>query len=266
MREPEGGAEASFAEAKAAIDWAEGAGDDEVLAYAWYARSRAHLMRAQFAEQGRALEAAIEHARRSGDPELEIEIVTESAPPIVFGPVPVDEGFKWVDDILERLGDAGPTKLFAAHVLGHLWARRGEFERAKAGIDEWRTQFRELGHEANYASGAACLWDVCWLGRCGPRAETFRRQYSSPKKPRRSHHAAISSTSMPESCSTKRRFSVQPDALTTRAPPSSRRSPSTRRRATSSAWSGHARRCSYFFASFQSSPTPMSTASGGSSG
>jgi class 3 adenylate cyclase/tetratricopeptide (TPR) repeat protein len=165
MQEPEGGAQAAVRQAEEAIAEAKDLEDHEVLARAWYLMSQAHLMWAEGAKQARALELAVKHARQTGDSALEIEIVARSAPPLAFGPVPVDDGFRWVEDVVARLGEEPTIQLFATHVLGHLRARRGEFELARREIDEWRSQFRELGQESMYASGAVCVWDVCSLAQ-----------------------------------------------------------------------------------------------------
>ena len=152
-------------EAKAAIEWGKAATDHEVLARAWLLASEAYLVWATFTEQDHAIATALEHARRSGDRALELQIVIRSGPPIVFGPLPVDEGLRRVDEMLERAGDSAAVQLFAAHVRGHLWARRGELEAGRTAIDEWRVQFRELGQELFYAHGAACIFDVCSLAQ-----------------------------------------------------------------------------------------------------
>jgi tetratricopeptide (TPR) repeat protein len=36
---------------------------------------------------------------------------------------------------------------------------------ANAEIDDFRTQFRELGQEMTYATTTICAWDVCWLAQ-----------------------------------------------------------------------------------------------------
>ena len=160
--DPEGAAESGFREARAAIAAREDHADHEVLARAWYVISQAHSMWGRGEEQLQALLEARSHARRAGDPGLELELVLESAPPVVFGPVPVEEGFRFVEEMLAEVGAVPAAQLFAKHVLGHMHARLGEFEKAYAEIDEFRTQFRELGQEMMYLRTSVCVWDVCW--------------------------------------------------------------------------------------------------------
>jgi class 3 adenylate cyclase/tetratricopeptide (TPR) repeat protein len=161
--EPEGATARALQEAEAAIAAPETANDHPVLARAWYLIGEAHLMRAQGKEQSAALEHALAHARQSNDVILEIEVVTRSAPPIVFGPVSVQEGMRHVEVILEQMGEIPAVQNIALHILGHLRARLGQFDGALDALTRWRGQFRELGQEMQYAITAGCVWDVCSL-------------------------------------------------------------------------------------------------------
>jgi class 3 adenylate cyclase/tetratricopeptide (TPR) repeat protein len=177
-QEPEGAAEAALREGETAIAAREADSDHEVLARAWNLIAEAHLMRSQAVEQTRALERGVQHARQAGDLTLEVELVTRSAPPIIFGSVPVEEGMRYVDGVLESLGDVPAVQAFALHVLGHLRARMGEFDGAREAMDEWRRRFRELGQETQYAVTAGCVWDVCswsedWAGGEQALRETY---------------------------------------------------------------------------------------------
>jgi tetratricopeptide (TPR) repeat protein len=69
---------------------------------------------------------------------------------------------RYVDGVLERLGEVPAVEGFGLHVLGHLRARIGQFQGAREAIDEWRGSFRELGQEMLYATTAGCVWDVCF--------------------------------------------------------------------------------------------------------
>ena len=147
--------------------------DQEVLAWAWYAIAEACQLRSEAVEQQHALERAAEHARAAGDLALEVEVLTRSAPAIIYGAVSVEEGMRYVDRILERLGHDPAVHGLALHIRGHLRARLGEFDGAIEEIIEWRSRFRELGQEMLYAMTAGCVADVCswaedWAG--GERA------------------------------------------------------------------------------------------------
>jgi class 3 adenylate cyclase/tetratricopeptide (TPR) repeat protein len=158
---PEGAAELAVREADAAIAAREGACDHVVLAWVWNVMAEVHLLRSEAVEQQAAIERAIHHAREAGDLTLEVDLILRSAPPIIFGAVPVDEGLRYADRMLERLGHNPAVQATALHVQGHLRARLGEFDGALAAMDEWRSRFRELGQETVYAFTAGCVWDVC---------------------------------------------------------------------------------------------------------
>jgi len=172
-REPKGAAEAALRDGRAAIATRELEDDQEVLAWAWFAIAEACQLRSEAVEQQHALERAGEHARAAGDLALEVEVLTRSAPAIIYGAVSVEEGMRYVDRILERLGHDPAVHGLALHIRGHLRARLGEFDSAIEEIIEWRARFRELGQEMLYAMTAGCVADVCswaqdWAG--GERA------------------------------------------------------------------------------------------------
>jgi class 3 adenylate cyclase len=176
--EPEGAAEAALREGEAAIAARGDEADHEVLARAWNLISEAHLMRAEAVDQARALERGLHHAREAGDLTLELELVTRSAPPIIFGAVPVEEGMRYVDRVLETHSNLPTIEAFSLHVRGHLLARQGLFASARGAIDEWRSRFRELGQEAQYAMTAGCVWDVCsWSEDWAGGEQALRESY-----------------------------------------------------------------------------------------
>jgi class 3 adenylate cyclase/predicted ATPase len=181
--EPEGGTQRAFREAEAAIEARSSVSDDEVLAYAWLLISDAHNWRAQLEEHGRALAQALTHARRAGDLMLEVTIATRPAPLFVWGPTPVAEGLRYVDDLLARLGHLPLVQDFALHVRGHMHARRGEFDGAIEAIASYRRGIRELGNEAEYVLTANCAWDVCfWAEEWARGEEALREAYERSKE------------------------------------------------------------------------------------
>jgi tetratricopeptide (TPR) repeat protein len=137
--------------------------------------AHANLLRAQAVEQMRALERALEHARELGDRALELEIVISSGPPILFGSVPVPDGMRYVDRVLQELGDVPAAAAFAQHVRGHFNARLGRFDEGREEITAWRERFRELGQETMYVVSAGCVWDVCsWAEDWEPAERALR--------------------------------------------------------------------------------------------
>jgi class 3 adenylate cyclase/tetratricopeptide (TPR) repeat protein len=174
--EPEGAGEQALREGETAIASAEMAGDHEVLARAWDLIAEVHNLRGQMTEWRRASERAVRHARLTGDLALEVPIVSHSAGPIVYGPVPVDEGLRYADAVRARLGHVPEVQAFALHVQAHLLARRGESERAFETVNAWRRHKRELGQEAAYATTAACAWDVSFWAEDWKRGEEVLRE------------------------------------------------------------------------------------------
>ncbi|HET9723947.1 MAG TPA: AAA family ATPase, partial [Actinomycetota bacterium] len=174
--EPEGAADVALREAETAAASPEMAGDHEVLARAWDLIAEVHNLRGQLTAWQRASEQAAEHARLTGNLALEVPIVSHSAGPIVYGPVPVDEGLRYADDVRARLGHVPEVQAFALHVRAHMLARLGESEGAFEAVSEWRRHKRELGQEAMYATTAACAWDVCFWAGDGERGEEALRE------------------------------------------------------------------------------------------
>ncbi len=181
--EPEGAAERAFREGQAAIAARTAAEDDEVLAHAWLLISAAHNMRADLVEQGQALEQALAHARNMDDLTLQATVATQPAPLFVWGPTPVSEGIRYVDDLVARLGHLPWVQDFALHVLGHMRARRGEFDGAFEAIAAYRGGIRDLGNEAEYVVTANCAWDVCFWAEAWARGEeAVREAYERAKE------------------------------------------------------------------------------------
>jgi tetratricopeptide (TPR) repeat protein len=181
--EPEGAAERTLSEAEAAIEARTAAGDDAVLARAWLLVADAHNMRAELSEQARALEQALKHAQRLHDLTLEVQVATAPAPLFVWGPIRVAEGMRYVDELVARLGQLPLVQEFALHMLGHLRARRGEFDGAFEAIAAYRNGIRELGNEVEYAVTAVCAWDVClWAGEWARGEAALRDAYDRAKE------------------------------------------------------------------------------------
>jgi class 3 adenylate cyclase/tetratricopeptide (TPR) repeat protein len=176
-REPEGAAQLALDEGNGAIATLP---DDEheVLARAWILLSDAALLRSQMAERWRTSEEALRHARAAGDRTLEVAIVQGSAPAILFGETSAEDGMRYIDEVLARLGDVPGVRSFGLHVMGHLRARRGEFAEAREAIDAWRTHMKELGRVAQHANTAGCAYDVLALAGEWAAAEREVREGS----------------------------------------------------------------------------------------
>ena len=171
-----GDPEAAFREGEAALAARESVDDHEVLARAWHLIGTTHNWRSQAAEWRDASEQAVAHARETGDLALEVRMAIGLAGPIVYGPVPVDEGLRFADDLMARLGHVPEVQGFAAHVRSHMRARLGDFDGAFEGANAWRHHIHELGQEIMYAGTAACVWDVCSWARDWTHGEEVLRE------------------------------------------------------------------------------------------
>lgn len=178
-REPEGAAELATSEAQGAMAALGPEKDHEVLGHAWRVLAEAHLLRSQAMDQAKALDQAREHAQEAGDRLLEVDSIIASVPPILFGPVSVQDGLRLAEEVCQRLGDAPIGQGFSLHVQGHMKARLGEFDGALEAITQWRDRFRELGQEFLYANTSACVWDVCsWAGEWEIGERALREGYA----------------------------------------------------------------------------------------
>ena len=177
-RTPEGGAEFALREGEAAIAAREPAQDHEVLARAWRLISESHNYFGRFAEDQAALDRAMAHAALASDIALQARLAIRYGPLFIFGPAPIEEGLRYVDDLTERLGHIPAVREFALHVVAHLRARLGEGETALDAIKGFREPMRERGQDRLYALTANCVWDVCiWAGTWEPGEDAIREAY-----------------------------------------------------------------------------------------
>ncbi len=129
--DPEVTAEEVRREAERAIALFEAHGDHRGLSRAWYLLSWAHWLNLRAAARQEALEHALEHARRAGDRPQELESLSYLTSPPAYGPMPVEEGFRFLDGLTEQA--RGDRKIEAAVVWSKamLEAMRGHFEDAR---------------------------------------------------------------------------------------------------------------------------------------
>ena len=125
-----------------------------------------------------ALERALQHARQAGSLALEVSLAAMRAPDFIWGPGRVEEGVRYADELVERLGHVPGVQQFALHLHAHMRARLGEFEGALEAMSTYRDNLRELGKEREYAVTAGCVWDVCsWSGDLQHGEEALREAY-----------------------------------------------------------------------------------------
>jgi len=166
---PDGAADAALRDAEETIAALEDSDDYELLARAWKLAAVARHIRADLRDEALAVDRGVHYARLAHDLALEGEITTYSVPPLVYGPVPVQQGMRRVRELLERAESAPFARNMALHLAGHLQSRLGEFDAAREAFTEWRESLRELGKELAYAGTSGCIWDLYsladdWVG------------------------------------------------------------------------------------------------------
>jgi tetratricopeptide (TPR) repeat protein len=195
LQSPEGASERVFEEATAAVAAREAAADHEVLATAWGRIAAVHVNRGETSEYLQALERGLYHARQAGSLALEVNLAGMRAPDFIWGPGRVDDGLRYAEEIVERLGHVPGMQQFALHLRAHMQARLGEFEGALEAMGEYRNRLRELGKEREYAVTAGCVWDVCsWSGDWQHGEAALREAYELQE--RRGNRAFLSSIAL----------------------------------------------------------------------
>lgn len=163
MRRADEGATQAAKEAATQIIAEADPADHVLLARAWELLAETRHMEGRIGGVDTPIEKALREARAAGDRALEIRLAGSWVPTIVYGAVPVDEGLARLDDFTANLGDVPSIQALSLHVLGHLRARRGEFDDAAELLGTWRNHLRELGQELMFAVTASCVWDVMVL-------------------------------------------------------------------------------------------------------
>ena len=178
LQDPEGALERMIDEATAAVAAREPAQDHEVLGAAWGRIASVHAMRNETDAYMDAFERALQHARQAGSLTLEVSLAVMRAPDFIWGPGRVEEGVRYADELVERLGHVPGVQQFALHLHAHMQARLGEFAGALEAMSTYRDNMHELGKEREYAVTANCVWDVCtWSGDVHHGEEALREAY-----------------------------------------------------------------------------------------
>jgi len=95
-------------------------------------------------DTARALERAIECARRAGDVRQERRASTQYAVTVVYGPIPVEEGIRRCEEIADRVSGDRQAEAAMLCVLAQLEALRYDFPRARDLYTRARAMFEEL--------------------------------------------------------------------------------------------------------------------------
>ena len=135
----------------------EAAGDDRELARALYVRAWISWLGCRAAEAEQALEAAIVHARRAGDERAEASALHLLVGVALFGPMPVAEGRRRCEEILETHASKLRVTASALRALAGLAAQQGRFDEAEEFMARDRSITDELGTRLTRGRGVGAL-------------------------------------------------------------------------------------------------------------
>ena len=166
--------------AERAIAVFEAAGGDRELARALYVRAWISWLGCRAAEAEQALEAAIVHARRAGDDRAEASALHLLVGVALYGPMPVAEGRRRCEEILETHASKLRVTASALRALAGLAAQQGRFDEADVFMARDRSITQELGTRLTAAAAAELYGWVLMLAEDLPAAEAeVRRGFDS---------------------------------------------------------------------------------------
>ena len=120
--------------------------DDWGLARSWFLLHWARFRTGQCTDSIEAAERMVEHARRAGDAREEIRGLGAIAMATLWGPTPVEEGLRRLDELVERARRARLMEAFVDRVRGGLFAMNGRFEDGREQCRRAVEIYEELGH------------------------------------------------------------------------------------------------------------------------
>jgi class 3 adenylate cyclase/tetratricopeptide (TPR) repeat protein len=143
--DPERSIDEARREAKRAISVLEELGDELELARAWQLASHVEWFWGAMATSDAMNERALVHARRASDAREEARILRWLASSALWGPVPVAEGIRRCEDILERTTGDSLVQANCHIRLAGLEGMRGRFGDARARVAQARAILNEFG-------------------------------------------------------------------------------------------------------------------------
>jgi class 3 adenylate cyclase/tetratricopeptide (TPR) repeat protein len=147
-------------DSRQAIDVFEARGDDRGLARAWHLLADVEWDLGHAGEQLAALELTLEHAGRVSASFETAQALLSVTSAIVRGPMTVRAAIARVDEILREHHGIRTVESFMFHALGHLQARLGEFDAARASSDRYRAFLVDTGQQIAYLRSSELRFDV----------------------------------------------------------------------------------------------------------
>ena len=169
----------------------ERAGDHGALAMAELVRFFA-LDRAGLPSSEQRLAVALDHARKANEREIEHRVMSWMCIMLPGGSVPVDDAIRQVQEIAE-VSTSAYVYASARGALGLLLAASGEFEQARALVEETRQSLEELGLWVSAAGHSIAVAEVELMADDDAAAErVLRERLRDPRPvPRRASRANV---------------------------------------------------------------------------
>jgi class 3 adenylate cyclase/tetratricopeptide (TPR) repeat protein len=155
--EPEGSALDDSSVADQAIPRLEALGDDAGLARAWWLKSEPDVNACRWGARAKALERALEHARRAGGRAEIATMMFQHAQALYCGPTPVPEATARCRQYLAELSDDRLLEASITTVLAGLRAMEGGFDEARGMFAQARDVLDELGSRFRLATVSSIL-------------------------------------------------------------------------------------------------------------
>jgi predicted ATPase/class 3 adenylate cyclase len=160
LTNPEGGVEELRRVAERSLPELEAMGDDRGLAKAWRRIADVFWMESRWTEQERALERALEHARRGGDAREAAGALMRLAMALYYGPAPVPEAIRRAEETLARTkGNRVVESTFLISLAG-LQAMAGRFDEARELFARGEAIVEELGFKVWLAGYSLVASDI----------------------------------------------------------------------------------------------------------
>jgi len=156
-----------------AVPVLERAGDHGALAMAELVRFHA-LDRSRLPSSEQRLSVALDHARKANEREIEHRVMSWICITLAGGTVPVDDAIRQVQEIAE-VSTSAYVYASARGALGLLRAMSGEFEEARALVEETRRSLEELGLWVSAAGHSIAVAEVEIMAGADAAAERVLR-------------------------------------------------------------------------------------------
>jgi tetratricopeptide (TPR) repeat protein len=150
-------------DASRAIAVFEAAGEQRGLVRAWNLLASIEWLRGHAGAQLDAVERALEHARDGTARYEEHDALKNLTAGLVRGPTPVSEGIARAERTIEGYAGSREVDALMSHGLAHLRARLGEFDAARAAMDQYQSFYLDTGQTLSYLRSAEVAFDIAML-------------------------------------------------------------------------------------------------------